>query len=79
MKILFGGNEDVGGGIQPHKLRGPLLNQMIGNDKERRLEKRLADLSARYKKDSVVTFEQLGVDRMFVAEGYSRINSEAHC
>ena len=38
-------------------------------EKARRdLQKRLDDLRADYKKDAVITFEQLGVDRMFVDE-----------
>ena len=56
-------------GIQRLKYQGGenfSIKQMV--KAQRRLEKRLADLSARYKKDSVVTFEQLGVDRMFVDE-----------
>ncbi len=38
------------------------------------LEKKLEKLSAREKKDSVVTFEQLGVDRLYVDESHNYKN-----
>ena len=42
------------------------IKQMVKT--QRRLEEQLKKLRADYKKDSVITFEQLGVDRMFVDE-----------
>lgn len=38
------------------------------------LEKRLQKLAAEYKKDDVITFEQLGVDRLFVDESHNYKN-----
>ena len=38
-KVLFGGNEDVGRGIEAQKLRSPLLRQMIGHGEQRFLAK----------------------------------------
>ena len=33
-KILFGGHKDIGGGVEPQKLRGPLLRQVVRHGKE---------------------------------------------
>ena len=40
---------------------------------KRGLEARLEKLQADHRKDDVITFEQLGVDRMFVDEAHSQI------
>ena len=61
--------EEILAGIQKLKYQGGdnfSIKQMV--KAQRRLEKQLKDLSAEYKKDGVITFEQLGVDRMFVDE-----------
>ena len=34
LKVLFGGDKDIGGGIEPQKLRSPLLGQVIRHNKE---------------------------------------------
>ncbi len=33
-KVLFGCHQNVGGGVEPQKLRGPLFGQVIGHNKE---------------------------------------------
>lgn len=33
-KVLFSGNQDIGRGVQPQKLRGPLLRQMVGDSNQ---------------------------------------------
>ena len=45
----------------------------------RGLEARLEKLQAEHRKDDVVTFEQLGVDRMFVDEAHNYKNSAKRC
>lgn len=34
LKVLFGGHKDIGGGVEPQKLRGPLLRQVVRHGKE---------------------------------------------
>ena len=34
LKVLFGGDKDIGGGIEPQELRGPLLRQVVRHGKE---------------------------------------------
>ena len=34
LKVPLGCHQDVGGGVQPQKLRGPLFNQVIRNHKQ---------------------------------------------
>ena len=61
--------QEIMAGIQRLKYQGGenfSVKQMVKT--QRRLEERLKKLKADHKKDSVVTFEQLGVDRMFVDE-----------
>ena len=61
--------QEIMAGIQQLKYQGGenfSVKQMVKT--QRRLEERLKKLKADHKKDSVVTFEQLGVDRMFVDE-----------
>ena len=43
------------------------------------LEARLEKLQADYKKDDVVTFEQLGVDRLYVDESHAYKNCAKRC
>ncbi len=46
---------------------------------KRGLEARLEKLAADHRKDDVVTFEQLGVDRMFVDEAHNYKNCAKRC
>ena len=46
---------------------------------KRQLEARLEKLQANHRKDDVVTFEQLGVDRLFVDEAHSYKNRAKRC
>ena len=34
LKVLFRSDKNIRGGIQPKELRGPLFNQVVGNDKK---------------------------------------------
>ena len=34
LKVLFRGHKDIGGGIEPQKLRSPLLGQVVRHNKE---------------------------------------------
>ena len=45
---------------------------------KKKLEAKLEKLAAKEKKDSVVTFEELGVDRLFVDEAHSFKNLFLH-
>lgn len=45
----------------------------------RQLEARLKKLQAAEKKDDVITFEELGVDRLFVDEGHLFKNRAKRC
>ena len=46
---------------------------------KKQLEVRLSKLQADDKKDNVVTFEQLGVDRLYVDEAHSYKNRAKRC
>ena len=35
LKVLFGGNKDIGGGVQPQELAGPLFDQVVGDGEQR--------------------------------------------
>ena len=46
---------------------------------KKNLEAKLEKLAAEGKKDNVVTFEELGVDRLFVDEAHSYKNRAKRC
>ena len=46
---------------------------------QKSLEAKLEKLAAKEKKDNVVTFEELGVDRIFVDEAHSFKNCAKRC
>ena len=74
-KILEAEIEDVTAGIAEVKSsRGERFTIKQLEKTRKGLEARLEKLQADHKKDDVVTFEQLGVDRMFVDESHNYKN-----
>ena len=66
---------EITDGIQELKEAGGSHYSIKQLEKTKRgLEQRLARLSAEHKKDDVVTFEELGIDRLFVDEAHSYKN-----
>ncbi len=67
--------DELTSGIQELKMsRGEQFSIKQLERTKRQLESRLRKLQATEKKDDVVTFEQLGVDRLFVDEAHSHKN-----
>ena len=67
--------DELTSGIQELKLsRGEQFSIKQLERTKKQLEGRLRKLQAQEKKDDVVTFEQLGVDRLFVDEAHSHKN-----
>ena len=67
--------EELTNGIQELKMsRGEQFSIKQMERTKKQLEGRLRKLQAQEKKDDVVTFEQLGVDRLFVDEAHSYKN-----
>lgn len=79
-KILEAEIEDVTAGIAEVKSsKGERFTIKQLEKTKKGLETRLEKLQADHKKDDVVTFEQLGVDRMFVDESHNYKNRAKRC
>lgn len=71
---------DVAAGIAEVKSsRGEQFTIKQLEKTKKSLEARLEKLQADHRKDDVVTFEQLGIDRMFVDESHNYKNRAKRC
>ena len=72
--------DDITHGIEELKYqRGEQFSIKQLERTRKQLENRLSKLEAEERKDDVVTFEQLGVDRLYVDEAHSFKNCAKRC